>query len=761
MKQVIAFVLLFSCMLPSTGQTVVHNGAYIKIKNGAHIMVKGDYECKSNAQFSTSSIGFLNIDGNWINNSQSSYFIDNNIRVDLSNSQTEIKGSTPTNFPWLNFSGKGTVKLMVNLVVGGYKNKGTMGQLKLNETSLFLQGRSLILNNPNSNSLTYSTGGIVSETNSSTGYSQVQWNIRDGNGGPVFHIPLKNNNGDDISFQFIVNNAGLSYLDSGFVSIATYPTADLAVPNNRPLPLGVFHTDNECDGENSMRFANRYWIVQQGSYTMVPDITLNFKYADTDIKGSNDNINETFIGGIQWNASNNRWQYPLKGKIDPSINQFNYRAKQNFEGIWTLSDTTPYPKAQYTVQGECQRDSIVFTDISIDGTDKIIQRQWYFGDGGIDNGKKSIHYYQNAGPFNTQLIIRSQSGCQDTAQQRIMIQTAPTANFDLFDTCENAFVKTKSKSWPGAGFIESYRWNFGVGDPDQTGSEASYYYGAVGLPEIRLIVTNSRGCKDTAITNTFIAPRPFAFAQFENDCQYTPINFSNGSASGGGNLTAHSWNFGNGVRSNMGSEVVSYNEFGTFNITYAVENSYGCKDTQRTTIDIHPRAIASFEFTPEDPKMLKDIYFKSTSKYTDLWDWDFGDGYFATDEFPNHAYDNHGRYKVRLIANTLFNCADTTEKFIDVKSTPLYWFPNAFSPKTTEGKNDYFGIVTPLRIHEYNLRVYNRWGQQIFHATDPNIQWDGTVNGNLAPIGSYTYHTTFKSPENEIMTYKGTVMLLR
>ncbi len=753
---------ILGCLLRLEAQTVVHKGGYIRVTNGAHIMVNGDYQTKDDAIFRTKNLGFLKVNGNWINDANSAYFHDNATKVDFSSAIVEVKGRTLTNFPYLNLSGKGELRLLTSMVVGGSRNKGTMGQLRVNDVKIHLQGRTLILNNPLANAITYQTGGgIISETNSSLGYGVVQWNIREGNGGPVFNIPMLNASSDDVSVQYILNNMGASPNDSGYINTSTYPTADLPAPNNRPLPLGVFNTDNECDGENSTRFANRYWIIESQGYSTLPDVTLNFKYSETDIKGSNDEITETYIGGIQWNGANNKWQYPLKGRIDPVGNSFTYRAKQNFGGIWTLSDTTPYPRAQYSVLGFCQKDSIIFSDNSIESNDKIIQRQWYFGDGGVDNGKQLVHFYQNSGPFDTRLIIRSQSGCQDTAEKRIMVQASPTANFTLIDTCENAWVKGKSMSWPGAGFIEQSIWNFGMGEPKQFGSEAQYYYGAVGLPEISLIVYNSKGCKDTAIQYPFIAPKPNAFALFENECQGTPITFTNGSNAGGGTLTSHYWNFGNGVRSNLGSETVTYNTFGMFSVIYAVENSYGCKDSMFRPIEIYPRAVADFKYAPEDPEMLKPIQFQSTSLYADQWEWSFGDSYFALEENPIHSYENHGRYEVSLVANTLFGCSDTIGKWINIKSTPLYWFVNAFTPGTTEGKNDEFGIETPLKIHEYNMRIINRWGQEVFRSTDPNNKWNGKTNGRLCPSGNYIYHVTFKSPENEIMTYKGTVILLR
>jgi gliding motility-associated-like protein len=762
MQKVLLYVAVFLTCAALHAQTLVHAGGRIVAQNGAQIIVKGDVLCKGGARYKTNSISYLKVTGDWINNANNAYFHDNQTRIEFDKATLEIKGNTVTHFPWLNLSGNGMVSLFSDVLVGGSRGGGLMGQLKLNSSKLALQGRTLILNNPQANAITRMTGGgIISETNSSLGYGHVQWNIRNGNGGPVFNVPLLNEDGEDITVQFFVNGGGNDIIDSGYVTIATYPTANVAAPNNRPLPLGVFNTDNECDGENSVRLVNRYWIIDQSNYTTTPDITLNFNYSQKDVNGSFDNIDENHLGGIQWNPTSQRWQYPLKGSVDPSNNRFSYRARQNFAGVWTLSDTTPFPKAQFTVLGDCEKDSILFSDISVEGNDKIIQRQWLFGDGNGSNGKNVVHFYNGNGLFDSKLIIRSQSGCEDTADKRVMVNAAPTANFDLWDTCENAWVKVKSNSWPGSGFIDRLEWDFGMGGPTQSTTEAQYNYGAVGLPEIRLIVYNSKGCKDTFIRNPFIAPKPYAFGQFTNVCQGSPVTFSNASVASGGSLISHYWDFGNGSRSNAGGETLTYSEYGVFPVVYAVQNSFGCKDTQRSTIEIYPRAVAKFQYQPFEPEMMKEITFMDQSLHANLWEWDFGDSYFSTDQNPKHSYENHGRYTVQLIANTAYNCADTLSRILTVKSTPLYWIPDAFSPGTTEGRNDSFGIITPLRIHDYDMSIYNRWGQEIFRSSDPKSYWDGTYRGEMCSPGTYVYHVTFKSPENDILTYKGSVILLR
>jgi hypothetical protein len=85
---------------------------------------------------------------------------------------------------------------------------------------------------------------------------------------------------------------------------------------------------------------------------------LDFQYADLDIQGNNDGISENNLGAIKWNNAISKWNYPILGKLDASKNRLSYRTKQNFAGVWTLSDTTPYPKADFIFAGFCEKDSI-------------------------------------------------------------------------------------------------------------------------------------------------------------------------------------------------------------------------------------------------------------------------------------------------------------------------------------------------------------------------------------------------------------------
>ena len=42
-------------------------------------------------------------------------------------------------------------------------------------------------------------------------------------------------------------------------------------------------------------------------------------------------------------------------------------------------------------------------------------------------------------------------------------------------------------------------------------------------------------------------------------------------------------------------------------------------------------------------------------------------------------------------------------------------------------------------INDFEISIFDRWGEQVFHSTDKAFQWDGSVNGKMAVNAVYNY----------------------
>jgi gliding motility-associated-like protein len=89
--------------------------------------------------------------------------------------------------------------------------------------------------------------------------------------------------------------------------------------------------------------------------------------------------------------------------------------------------------------------------------------------------------------------------------------------------------------------------------------------------------------------------------------------------------------------------------------------------------------------------------------------------------------------------------------------------PNIFSPNG-DGTNDEFEIITECTPAQYDLQVFDRWGELMFQSSDPSLHWPGlSPIGRPCAAGVYYYVLSYESiiPTEGTKRMKGTVTLLR
>jgi gliding motility-associated-like protein len=87
------------------------------------------------------------------------------------------------------------------------------------------------------------------------------------------------------------------------------------------------------------------------------------------------------------------------------------------------------------------------------------------------------------------------------------------------------------------------------------------------------------------------------------------------------------------------------------------------------------------------------------------------------------------------------------------------YIPNTFSPGVTPNTNDQFG-PEGLYIDNYEMQVYNRWGEQVF-STSEGEKWDGRYQGKLVQSGLYHYQIRITSDNGRTKSFSGAVTVIR
>lgn len=101
----------------------------------------------------------------------------------------------------------------------------------------------------------------------------------------------------------------------------------------------------------------------------------------------------------------------------------------------------------------------------------------------------------------------------------------------------------------------------------------------------------------------------------------------------------------------------------------------------------------------------------------------------------------------------------TNEDTVVVYLDGNLYVPNAFSPNG-DGNNDYFTILGK-EIIKYNLRIFDRWGLQIFYSGEMTNQWDGTYKGQKVQIDTYVWKIEYEDSWGRIGELIGHVSVIR
>jgi gliding motility-associated-like protein len=174
--------------------------------------------------------------------------------------------------------------------------------------------------------------------------------------------------------------------------------------------------------------------------------------------------------------------------------------------------------------------------------------------------------------------------------------------------------------------------------------------------------------------------------------------------------------------------------------------------------DINPNPVSGYypyvEFTNQSSS---DVIY---------WDWTFGDGTNHPDYLtpsPSHMYPTEldQKYIVTLIVKNVYGCWDTVKHTVEVGPEFTFFIPNVFSPNG-DGVNDFF-FGQGIGIVKYDIWIFDRWGDMIFHGDKLNDIWDGRANEGkgVAQQDVYVWKVNLTDVFGEKHKYIGTVTLVK
>ncbi|HXP49563.1 MAG TPA: PKD domain-containing protein, partial [Bacteroidia bacterium] len=322
-----------------------------------------------------------------------------------------------------------------------------------------------------------------------------------------------------------------------------------------------------------------------------------------------------------------------------------------------------------------------------------------------------------------------------------------------------------------------------------TGGDGSYFYlwspGGATTSSIQVtpatttvytVVINdgcgTRAVKDSVTITVLPVPVVNLKADTLQGCYPLCVTFKDlSTVTGGASIASWNWNFGDGNSSTQQNPSHCYTAPGIYSVSLSVVSSNGCMASfsipNYITVYSHP--VANFSLSPQPTNIMNPtIYFvdHSTDAYGIInWFWQFGDG---TDSVglvrnPQHTYGDTGSYCVNLEVTNFHGCVTDTTECLEIEPFFVIYVPNAFTPNSN-GVNDVF-TAKGVGILQYQMWIFDRWGQQIYTTTDIYGGWDGKVqngaSGAQAQEDTYVWLIEVTDVFHKQHRYVGRVSLIK
>ncbi|MBN4052103.1 PKD domain-containing protein, partial [Cytophagaceae bacterium AH-315-L13] len=426
------------------------------------------------------------------------------------------------------------------------------------------------------------------------------------------------------------------------------------------------------------------------------------------------------------------------------------------------------PVADFVSQNTCLNGVSNFVDNSTSNNDTIDSWIWSFGDGDTALSQNPFHTYLYDSSFSVTLIVNSTSGCSDTIVQKVDIYPLPVAGFSHNGLCRNELFSFTDTSSINSGSITGWHWDFT--DDTSNSQNPTHFFGIDGTQEITLVVTSDFGCKDTLTQSIEILRPPIALISGEGDCKNEGTQFYDASFEGDGTIINWLWNFGDSSVIDTNQNIKhTFNTSGIFNVSLIVETDLGCKDTMAIPITVNPSPKADFTLSDNIVYVDKVIQLLDVSSGPPTsWLWNFGDSLdvdansesISILQNPEHWWYYPGVKNVLLVVYNQFGCLDSIIKEVIVKLDP------GINTVITPGQSAGGRVNTFLNVRggsyiEFDLKVFNEWGEVIFKTTDPLQGWDGTYKGKFVPNGVYVYQYHVVRDDHQVFDGHGNVTVIR
>jgi gliding motility-associated-like protein len=402
---------------------------------------------------------------------------------------------------------------------------------------------------------------------------------------------------------------------------------------------------------------------------------------------------------------------------------------------------------------KCVPATLSFQGNLINADTSVITWKWKFSDGDLRTTQNVTKTFNTADSYADTLYAVNSSGCRDTAISFHEVYPKP-----VIDAGADIVICQGTGQILTANGGQGYSWS------PLTGLSNIIANSATAMPDsvtnYTVTGTSSFGCVNTDIVKVDVR-HPFSMPPGNNAtvCEGSATTFT---ATG---AVQYSWSPSTGLNTTIGPIVIA-KPITTTDYEVVGKDDKNCfSATARFKVKVYPVPTVnagadktinvgqSITLTPTTTGGVTNVVWTPNTWITSI-------------NSPSITVKPNLDQKYKVTVTNAGGCiASATVNVFVLCDGANVFIPNTFSPNA-DGANDIFfprgtGLYTIKQ-----LRVFNRWGEEVFtrsnfNANDEKAGWDGTFKGQKLTPDVYVYIMDIQCQNNSVLVYKGNIALIK
>lgn len=337
------------------------------------------------------------------------------------------------------------------------------------------------------------------------------------------------------------------------------------------------------------------------------------------------------------------------------------------------------------------------------------------------------------------VTITDANGCNATKSVTVTVDNQPQANAGADQNI--CFGESTTLSATGGTYFQwlppTYLSNPNISNPICTPLQSVEY---------TLIATNICGQSYDTVQINVIRVNP----QASNDTIICPGTTATLWASGG---VSYSWQPTSSIVGNSTNDTIIVSPTSNTNYTVIVTDQFGCSETEYVSVNVYPKQDINVSANAIIPIGGSTQLFANGNG---IFSWE-PDSFLTCNNCPNPIASPLSSTQYIVTLTDANGCKFYDSVWVYVEGS--IFVPNTFTPNR-DGINDFF-FAYGSEIKEFEMLIFNRWGEEIFKSNSLQQGWDGTHKGKKCPIGVYVWRILYTETSGKEGLLLGHVNLLR